>query len=140
MLSFRKNIFYVMRLGLILTGRVSACGRVQQNPSEDNAGVTVEMAVEPEQPAVGPAMLIFTLKDEAGQPVDNASLRVEGNMTHAGMTPVFGEATAGQNGRYQVPFEWTMGGDWFITVNITLPDGQELSREFPVTVSGQSGQ
>lgn len=98
------------------------------------------MVVEPEQPAVGPATLIFTLTDESGQPINNATLKIEGNMTHAGMTPVFGEATTGANGRYEIPFEWTMGGDWFVTANITLPSGQEISREFPVTVSGQSGQ
>lgn len=123
-------------VGVLLT----ACGRIQRGRSENTSDITVDMAVEPEQPAIGPATLIFTLTDESGQPINNAALKVEGNMTHAGMTPVFGETTAGENGRYEIPFEWTMGGDWFVTANITLPNGQEISREFPVTVSGQSGQ
>jgi hypothetical protein len=33
-----------------------------------------------------------------------------------------------------------MGGDWFVTVDVTLPDGQEITREFPVTVSSNAGQ
>lgn len=135
-----QKIYAVVVLTLISASLLSACGRIQQNPSQNSDGFTVEMTVEPEQPTVGPATLIFTLTDEAGQPVNRATLKVEGNMTHAGMTPVFGEATVGKNGRYEIPFEWTMGGDWFVTATITLPNGQNISREFPVTVSGQSGQ
>ena len=55
-------------------------------------------------------------------------------MTHAGMVPVFAQTTGGKNGRYVVPFEWTMGGDWTVTVDVSLEDGRTISREFPVTV------
>ena len=106
---------------------------MQQNQSPDN-NVTLEMTVEPEQPTVGPAHLIFTLNDTSGRPINDATLKIEGNMTHAGMVPVQAEVSAGETGRYVVPFEWTMGGDWMVTVDITLADGQEYSRQFPITV------
>lgn len=110
-----------------------ACGRIQQN-SATSDDITIEMAVEPSQPNVGPAQLVISLFDANGQPVDNAALAIEGNMTHAGMVPVLAEASESEAGRYTVPFEWTMGGDWIVTVEATLPDGRQVSQEFPVTV------
>jgi hypothetical protein len=127
-------------LVVALSGFITACGRFQQNGTEDTANITVDMVMEPEQPAVGPARLVFTLTDQAGQAIDNAVLKVEGNMTHAGMVPVSGEAIPDGKGRYVVPFEWTMGGDWLLTIEITLADSTVVSREFPVTVSGARAQ
>lgn len=136
-----KVFFVTFSILVIIGGVVSACGRIQQNSSpSDSDDLIVEMTLTPEDPTVGPGTLIFTVTDESGQPINEATLKIEGNMTHAGMAPVNAEVTAGENGRYEVPFEWTMGGDWFVTVNITLPDGKKISREFPVTVSGQSDQ
>ena len=121
---------------LVIVGlMLSACGRIQSGQSDENS-LLIELALEPVQPAVGPANLIFTLTDSAGQPVNNATLEVEGNMTHAGMTPVVGQVTGGENGRYAVPFEWTMGGDWIVTVNASLENGQQITRQFPVSVGG----
>jgi hypothetical protein len=57
-------------------------------------------------------------------------------MTHAGMAPVFGTAQGGADGRYTVPFQWTMDGDWLLTIAVVLPDGRKASRQFPVTVGG----
>lgn len=118
---------------LLTGGLLPACGRIQPDQAEEN-GLNLEMIVEPEQPAVGPAQLIFILTDEAGQPINGAILNIEGNMTHAGMVPVITQATAGRAGRYVAPFEWTMGGDWIVTVEATLTDGREFSRQIPVSV------
>lgn len=119
-------------LFLLLIGLI-ACGRIQQNPAASN-DINLEMAIEPGQPSVGPSHLVITLSDTNGQPIDNATLAIEGNMTHAGMVPVLAEASQSEAGRYTVPFEWTMGGDWVVTIEATLPDGRQVSREFPVIV------
>lgn len=126
----------VLLVGLALTaaGLLAACGRIQAGQSQETAGIRIDLAVEPSAPAAGPARLTVTLTGPDGQPIPNATVEVEGNMTHAGMVPVFGQATGGNNGRYVVPFEWTMGGDWLVTVKATLENGQTISREFPVVV------
>lgn len=112
----------------------AGCGRIQSGPSPEAADISVDFSVEPADPAVGPAQLRLTLTDGQGQPVNDATLNIEGNMTHAGMTPVLAQAAGGDNGQYLVPFEWTMGGDWIVTVTATLENGQTVSRQFPVTV------
>jgi hypothetical protein len=75
-----------------------------------------------------PTEVIITLLQN-GVPVSGATLEIEGNMTHAGMEPVFATATEVAPGDYRVPLEWTMGGDWFLTVHGTLPDGTEFEQQ-----------
>jgi hypothetical protein len=130
MIILQKSLFVF--LGLILL--ITACGRIQQSQTAADVGVTLEMTIEPEQPMVGPAYLIFTLTDKQGNPINDAALKVEGNMTHAGMVPVLAQTNAGQQGRYTVPFEWSMRGDWLVTVEVTLAGGQKFSRQIPVVV------
>jgi len=131
-MTLAKIYFRIIVVGLLII-LVPACGRIQTGQEQDSE-VSIELTVEPAQPAAGPAQLIITLTDQNGQPIDNAVLEIEGNMTHAGMVPVFAQTTDGENGRYVVPFEWTMGGDWTLTVGVLLEDGRTISREFPVTV------
>jgi hypothetical protein len=142
MLANPKNSSHlVVLIGVVLVGSLlSACGRIQRSQPGNSDNITVEMILEPEQAVVGSANLIFMLTDESGEPINDGKLKVEGNMSHAGMAPVLGEVIGGEDGRYVVPFEWTMSGDWSVTADITLPDGKEISREFPVSVTSASGQ
>jgi hypothetical protein len=132
----------VCLLGVVLLLLLAGCGRVQQaNPStQDNFSVT--LTPDPATPvaadgAVADGAVIVTLHDATGKPVDNASLAIEANMSHAGMTPVMANSAAGQGGVYRVPLTWTMAGDWYVDVRFTLPDGQKITRRFPVQVLAQ---
>jgi len=129
-----RRYYSVFLLMVLAAWLVAGCGRIQAGQPDTTAEINLSLAVEPEQPAIGPAELLITVTDAAGQPINNATLDIEGNMTHAGMVPVFAQAEAGEVGRYRVPFVWTMGGDWQVTVTATLPDGRTTSAQFPVTV------
>lgn len=90
----------------------------------------------PEAPAVGPAeVLVYLLDGTAG--VSGAQVTVTGNMTHAGMEPVIAEAVEREPGLYAVPdFDLNMAGDWLLTADVTLPDGERASTDRPITVPG----
>ena len=96
----------------------------------------IDLKVRPDPPVVGDATMVVTLTDAAGAPVEDASLQLKGDMSHPGMQPVLAEASAGPGGVYELPFRWTMGGDWFVTVDVTLPDGATASQRFDFTVDG----
>ena len=81
---------------------------------------------------VGQATITIGLADAAGKPIAGARVSLEGNMMHPGMKPVFGEAGEVGSGRYRAPLQFTMGGDWIITVRVNLPNGQKLEREIKV--------
>lgn len=134
-MTIRPALILVLTIILAAGVVLPACGRIQQNRMpEDNGTVVIEMESHPSPPVPGPGTLFFSVADGRGQPFDHVTLEVEGNMTHAGMVPVFARAVGGEDGRYEVPFEWTMGGDWIITVKVTLADGDLVTRQFNVSV------
>jgi hypothetical protein len=102
--------------------------------TDETTDVKVELTVEPMPPSMGVASLELYLEDVEGNPIEGATLEVKGDMTHAGMEPVLGQFEEFAGGYYHADFEWTMGGDWIVTVTGSLPDGRELIRTFEFNV------
>ena len=63
-------------------------------------------------------------------------MAARGDMSHAGMAPVIASSEDDADGVYRIPFEWTMAGDWFVDVTVTLADGREVVQRFDLSVSG----
>jgi hypothetical protein len=104
------------------------------------ADVQVSLSLSPTPPAVGATTVSVGLAQANGSPIDGAVVEVEGDMTHAGMAPVSAQAVPTGDGRYATrDFQFTMSGDWVLTVRATLPDGRRIERAFPVT-GVQAGQ
>jgi hypothetical protein len=100
--------------------------------------LTVELRIEPAPPRKGPATLEVTLSDASKAPVRATSVRLEGNMNHAGMVPEVAQASEVEPGRYRGEIEFTMGGDWFVIVDAALADGRKLQRTIQVpAVAGE---
>lgn len=112
---------------LVLLVLAGCRGQVAEQPD-----IAVTLAVTPEPPQVGPATVVVTLAGADGEPIAGAVVKLEGNMSHAGMKPVFADATEVAPGRYEASLEFTMGGDWFILVQAALPDGQTLEHKVDV--------
>jgi hypothetical protein len=98
-------------------------------PSSD---LTIEHEVSPQPPRVGQVTITFKLTGASGQPVTGAVVKLEGNMSHAGMVPVFGEAKEIEAGRYRSTLELSMAGDWFVLVTGTLADKGEFERQVEI--------
>lgn len=130
--SLRRGALWLPALLVVLT-LVSACQRVSRQET-GAPPVQIELIAPLFAPASGPAMLHVELSDEAGQPVEDAIVTVRGDMTHAGMVPVLGQAERVRDGVYDIPFEWTMGGDWVLTVDAELADGRLATDQFNVGV------
>ncbi|MCC7207057.1 MAG: FixH family protein [Anaerolineae bacterium] len=114
----------------------TGCDRQSAQPTatpDPGIQITVESLNEPQR--VGEVTLVVTVRDAAGAPIEDAKIDLRGDMSHAGMTPSLGSVEDGQDGRYSVPFNWTMGGDWFLDVTVTLPDGRSTTRRFDLTVN-----
>jgi hypothetical protein len=52
-------------------------------------------------------------------------------MAHAGMKPVFADATE-EVGLYRANLEFTMAGDWFILIDGKLADGRSFRKKIDV--------
>ena len=119
---------FTILLSLLLVLGLAACGgRASQ---QADGSTDYQLSLNPMSTAVGETVLMLTLNDNEGQPINDANLSIKGDMNHAGMQPVLAEASQATNGVYSVPFEWTMGGDWVVTVDVTLADGTTFSQRF----------
>ena len=121
---------------LLLAAVACACALlgVACRLTEPTPDFLVQHDVSPSPPGVGrPATISLKLTDFlASKPVSGARIQLEGNMTHAGMTPVFAEAKEAEPGSYRATLEFTMAGDWVVLVHAALPDGRKIERQFDV--------
>ena len=120
---------------LILTIPGSACAR----PNDAGPRLNVTWNLRPETPHVGSATLTVMLRDTSGTPVKGARVRLEGHMTHAGMAPVLADASERAPGVYDLPFAFTMQGDWVLLVSAVLKDGVRVERRIDVAGVRPSG-
>lgn len=131
----RKVDPILILLAVVLSLTLIGCGRISQQ-ADQTTDINMTLTVHPNPPGVGPAQLIVSVTGADGSPIDGAQLQIKGDMTHAGMEPVLAQAEGGVNGKYEIPFEWTMGGDWIVSVTAILPDGRTTIRQFTYTVQG----
>ncbi|MGZ3789851.1 MAG: FixH family protein [Bacteriovorax sp.] len=76
-----------------------------------------------------PVTFTFHLKDRQNRPIEDASISIEANMNHPGMTPIEASATHDQNGFYKTSFKLTMEGDWILFLTIKRPNGVIIKKE-----------
>lgn len=126
MVTKKQYLLIIFSITLLL---MTGCRRGQ---TSDISSIGLDLTVSPDPPTTGPAAVVIQLTDETGQPLAGATVELEGNMSHAGMAPVFSQAKEVEPGRYEAPLAFTMGGDWFILVKATLPDGRRLERQVDV--------
>jgi hypothetical protein len=91
-------------------------------------GIKIEADIQP-QPS---ASVRLKISDARSKPVTGARIELEGDMSHAGMAPVFGAASEREPGHYQGHLEFTMAGDWVVLLQVTLADGRVLERQVSV--------
>ncbi|MCB9419717.1 MAG: FixH family protein [Ardenticatenaceae bacterium] len=110
----------------------------QRNSQVDSKTAVQIQLVSPIFPSllVERQQLIIRVLDLDDKPIEDAHLQVKGDMTHAGMVPLVAEMTSEGDGLYAAPFNWTMAGDWVLTVSATLRDGQLEQQQIALFVDG----
>ena len=111
---------------------LAGCRQSPQGTSTSDLQLTLDTSAPFK---LGQTELIVTLKDAQGNPIDDAKIEVQGDMTHAGMKPSLGSVDKGTQGQYKIPFDWSMGGDWVLTIKATLPDGRTASKRVEVSIA-----
>jgi hypothetical protein len=95
----------------------------------------VETRLVEDPPRIGPATVEVEVRHD-GQLVEGATVRVTGDMTHAGMVAVVSDAVAAGPGLYRTDdFAFTMAGDWVLSVDVVYPDGVTRQTAVPLSVA-----
>jgi YtkA-like len=118
----------VLIFGCFATRDISGCSK----SSSSSRAVAMQCEISPQPARVGPTTVTLRLADGAARQITRARVVLEADMTHPGMSPVFGETKEVDPGRYQGRIDFTMAGDWVILLHITLADGQNLKRQVDV--------
>jgi hypothetical protein len=101
-------------------------------PVASPPAITLEHAISPDPPRIGPTLVTLRLADTTAKPVSGARIVMEADMSHAGMAPVFAEAKEIGAGQYLAQLRFEMAGDWVILLHVKLPGGQTLERQVNV--------
>ncbi len=113
---------------------LTACRQQSLSSSELSLDVSVDGLL------VGPAQISVSVRDKNGAPVENpGALALRGDMDHAGMAPVFAEASEATDGVFTLPFEWTMAGAWILEAKLTLDSGEGLKQSFRYEIHAPAG-
>lgn len=126
-LSTHSRRFEVCACALVLLA--AACHKAH----EPAPVFTIVHQITPQPARVGPAVILLKVTEASGKALTGAHITLEGNMSHAGMAPVFAKAEESEPGRYQAPFEFSMAGDWIVLVHVTLADGQKVEQQFQIS-------
>ena len=92
----------------------------------------ISLSTDPNPTRAGKATFIISVNDTHGNPIDNAQVTFDLNMTTMNMGKQAGTAFSQGNGKYAVTGNLSMRGPWRLSANITMPDGNKLSRDFTV--------
>lgn len=123
----------IVLLGILMMILVG-CRQEEPLTSED---INIEIAFEPAELAVSAdSTVLVTVTDNDGNAISDATVNIRGDMSHAGMAPVLRDIETGEEGVFSSDYEWTMAGDWEVSVTVTLPDGTEAGETFAFTVEG----
>jgi len=123
------------RLGMFLSvllalANLQVLGCSSSSGVPDNIVFSYES--DPNPPRIGLNTFTVTLKSASGGRIVGARVSLEGNMSHAGMAPVFGDAKEVGPGRYQGALDLKMRGDWTILCHVRLPSGVSFDREIDI--------
>ncbi|MFN2321632.1 MAG: FixH family protein [Trueperaceae bacterium] len=112
-----------------------ACDPPSEGDADPRRPIVVALLERPVR--VGPAVVEVRPQLD-GAAVAGATVRVVGDMTHAGMVPVVADATDAGGGIYRTSdFLFDMAGDWVLSVDVTYPDGTVRSTSLAVSVAGR---
>jgi hypothetical protein len=119
---------WIVFFSLGTSGFLASCQ--QAGKASDSLQVHCEIAPLP--PRVGRAGITVRLADANALAVRGARVTIEGNMSHPGMGPTFGQTQEVAAGEYRGTLEFTMPGDWAVLMHIALPGGRKVERQLDV--------
>jgi hypothetical protein len=115
-------------MGCVAVWHAAGC----RKPDVASLATVIDHEISPWPARVGAATVTLRMSDTGGHAVHGARIALEGDMTHPGMRPEFGEAREIAAGLYQGRLAFTMAGDWVVLMHIKLPGGQKLERQLEV--------
>ena len=102
---------------------LAACaGSSPQDPQSELASATISLVTNPNPAKAGDVELRFTVTDEKGQPLTGADFDVFADHTDMSGMTMHGKATEQGNGVYAITANFSMSGNWKLSVEVKKGD------------------
>jgi hypothetical protein len=107
-------------LGLILVFAlmIAGCSSAAQTQDPATEPVKITLKTNPTVPAVGKTEIVLEIRDQKDQPLTGAKVDVGADHTDMSGMTMGGTATEQGNGKYAITTDFSMSGNWKITVYI----------------------
>jgi hypothetical protein len=107
-------------LGLILVFAlmIAGCSSAAQTQDPATEPVKITLKTNPTVPAVGKTEIVLEIRDQKDQPLIGAKVDVGADHTDMSGMTMGGAATEQGNGKYAITTDFSMSGNWKITVYI----------------------
>ncbi len=116
-----RKMFFISMLVLLSTA-LAACGSSAPADSASSKPVNIKVETSPAPAVMGDMELILTITDASGTPIEGAQVDVSADHTDmTGMT-MGGAATEQGGGSYAINANFSMTGNWVLTVYVRKGD------------------
>ena len=122
-------------IGIILVIAALLAGCSSPAKPQDSAAdpVKITLTTNPPTPAAGKLELVLELKDLSGQPVTGAKVDVSADHTDMSGMSMGGAATEQGNGKYAITADFSMSGNWKVTVYVRK-DNLDFKKEIVLKI------
>ena len=127
----RKLVF----VGLLVVTSVllAACGG-SATPNASAKPVNIQVESDPSPAVVGDAELVFTITDASGNLIEGARVDVSADHTDMSGMGKSGAATDQGSGRYSINANFSMTGNWKLTVYVRNDAGLDYKEDIDFQV------
>jgi hypothetical protein len=126
----RHSFIFATALSIFAAFALVGC---RPKSPEPRGTLQASVQFEPNPPVAHHAVNVkVSLSGTDGKPLRLGHLEVEGDMNHAGMSPVFAHFDETAPGQYSGQIEFTMGGDWFLLLTGQLPGNTHIVKKIDV--------
>ena len=131
-----RKMFFISML-VLLAGVLAACGGSAQPVAPVETGssspVNIQVETNPNPAMMGDMGLILTITDGDGKPIEGATVDVSADHTDMTGMGMSGLATEQGEGRYSINANFSMSGNWKITVYVRK-DGLDYKEDIEFKV------
>ena len=126
-----RKIFPSFALAILLI--LTACSTSAGGENQNSASYTATMQVLPDPPLVGDVLLYFTVLDAKGDPITGATVEVGADHTDMSGMGMHGPATDQGKGVYAITTNFSMTGNWKISVKVDN-NSEEFTKDFNLVI------
>lgn len=127
----RKIVF--IGLLVVMSALLAACGG-SATPEGSAKPVNIRVESNPSPAAVGDAELVFLITDPSGNPIEGARVDVSADHTDMSGMGMSGAATDQGSGRYSINANFSMTGNWKLTVYVRNDAGLDYKEDIDFKV------